>query len=86
MKNIKDMSVQELNRVIAQVVYRITDPLKTIMDSIAERFERIERRLEQEIEYPNAYKNHILKEIAELRKDIDTFLEKAREMKRKESK
>lgn len=86
MKKIKDMSIQELNRVVAQVVYSITDPLKSMMECIALRFERIERNLEQEIEYPNAYKAHILKEIAELNKDIDTFLEKAREMKRKESK
>lgn len=84
MKYIKDMSVQELNRVLAQVVYRITDPIQDVMKTIIGRFESIERKLEQEIEYPNAYKRRIMQEIAELNKEIDTFLDKVKELKRKE--
>lgn len=84
MRKIKDMAEDELQRLVAKVVFRTTDRVERMMHDTAERFERIEKKLEQEIKYPNAYKAHILKEIALLKGDIDKFLEKAKELKRKE--
>ena len=84
MKKIKDMAEDELCRLIAQVCHRTTNPIESMMEAIAKHFERIEKKLEQEIKYPNAYKEHILRDIAELNRDIDKFLEVAKELKRKE--
>lgn len=81
MKMIKDMAEDELTRLIANVVYSITDPLKAMCELISEHFEKIEQKLQQEIQYPNAYKKHIMEEIAKLNKDIDDFLVIAKELK-----
>lgn len=86
MKKIKDMTENELNRLIAEVVYSITDPLKAMCELIGEHFEKIEQKLQQEIEYPNAYKLSLIEEINKLKKEIDKFLDKAKEIKRKEKK
>lgn len=69
------MAEDELNRLIAKVVYSITDPLKAMCEQIGEHFEKIEQKLQQEeVEYPNAYKKHIMGEINKLNKEIDKFL------------
>lgn len=81
MKKIKDMAEDELTRLISKVVYSITDPLKAMFEQIGEHFEKIELKLEQEIEYPNAYKKYVMKEIAELNRTIDKFLNKIKEGK-----
>lgn len=84
MKKIKDMAEDELCRLIAQVCHRTTHPVESMMKEIARRFERIEKRIVEEIKYPNEHKEQILEEINQLNRDIDKFLEVAKELKRKE--
>lgn len=81
MRKIKDMAEDELCRLIAQVCYKTTDPVQQMMIAIGERFEKIEQKLQQEIQYPNAYKKYIMGEINKLNKEIEKFL-KQEESKR----
>ena len=81
MKKIKDMAEDELIRLVAQVARRTTDPIESMMREIVRRFERIEKRITEEIKYPNEQKEYILAGINELNRDIDKFLKQVKKDK-----
>ena len=74
MRKVKDMTEEELIRTVGRVVRRITNPIESMMKQIAERFTKIETRIQQEIEFPGEYKKWLVQEIRRLDEKLKRFL------------
>lgn len=76
MKKLKDYTTSELENLIADVIDRKVGPLESLMVSIVNWWNGVEKKLQEEIDYPCKRRKWFLREVKKLRAEIDEFLKK----------
>ena len=70
------MTGQELLRAVNKIIEDKTHRYDTVLEAIVERFEKIEQKILQELDYPNARRKYVVEEIQKLNKKLNEFLDK----------
>ena len=70
------MKEQELLRAVNKIVEDKTHRYDTVLEEIWKRFEKIEQKIAEELNYPNARRKYVLEEIRKLSKIIGNFLDR----------
>ena len=65
MKLIKDMTQQELESLVGRIVMREIYYVKGVISRMIEGFEKIERLVKYELDFPNTRREWLLKEVRE---------------------
>jgi len=72
------MKEQDLLRAVNKIVEDKTHRYDTVLEVIVKRFEKIEQKIAEELEYPNARRKYVVQEIRNLSEIISNFLDKER--------
>lgn len=76
MKKLKEYTTAELTNLIADVVNREVGAYKSIIVSMMNWWKDMEKKLQEEVDYPYNRRKCLLREVKNLRAEIDDFLEK----------
>lgn len=69
------MKEQELLRAVNQIIESKTHQYDIVLEVIVKRFEKIEQKIAEELNYPNARRKYVVEEICKLSKIINNFLD-----------
>jgi len=69
------MEEQQLLRAVNEIVESKTHQYDIVLEVIVKRFEKIEQKIAEELDYPNARRKYVVEEICKLSKVISNFLD-----------
>jgi len=70
------MKEQELLRAVNKIIEGKTHRYDSVLEVIVKRFEKIEQKIAEELDYPNAKRKYVVEEIRKLSEIISNFLDK----------